>query len=121
MSHVSGSLAHELEIVGCKATRIGMDGDSASRLEDATAFGDLVQDRGDSLLGQGGAVQRDAVACGDPGLAGAAMEPSMRSVLASRPVTVKLSWPDHAKSDNRNSGNSSERGRPWRSEGRNET
>jgi hypothetical protein len=64
------------------ADGIGMDLDQAGRLEDAAALGDVFQDGEDFLLGQVGAVQRGALAFGEPGPAGAAVEQPILAVLA---------------------------------------
>ena len=44
------------------ADGIGMDLDQPRRLEDATALGDVLEDRGELILGQVGAVQRGPLA-----------------------------------------------------------
>jgi hypothetical protein len=59
-----------------------MDLDQPGRLEDAAALGDVFQDREDLVLGQVGAVQRGALAFGEPGPAGAAVEQPIWAVLA---------------------------------------
>src|SRR5947209_7355436 len=64
------------------ADGIGMDLDQARRLEDAAALGDVVEDRGDLVLGQVGAVQRGALAFGEAGAAGAAIEEAELALLA---------------------------------------
>jgi hypothetical protein len=64
------------------ADGVGMDLDQARRLEDATALGDMVEDRGDLVLRQVGAVQRGALAFGEPGAAGAAIEQAILSGFA---------------------------------------
>src|SRR3954449_3997035 len=51
-----------------------MDLDQARRLADAAPLGDVFEDRGDLVLGQVGAVQRGALALGEAGAAGAAVE-----------------------------------------------
>src|SRR5262249_56055864 len=67
---------------GVAADGIGMDLDQPSRLEDAAAFGDVFEDRGDFILGQMGAVQRRAFAFGEPRAAGAAVEQAILAELA---------------------------------------
>ena len=78
-----GRVGHQLVVRGAgmftggaavAADGIGVDLDQARRLEDATALGDVLEDRGDLVLGQVGAVQRGALAFGEPGAAGAAIE-----------------------------------------------
>src|SRR5262249_60041412 len=59
---------------GIAADGIRMDLDQAGRLEDATTLGDVLEDRGDRVLGQVGAVQRGSFALGEAGAAGAAKE-----------------------------------------------
>jgi len=59
---------------GIASDGIGMDLDQPGRLADATAFGDVFEDRGDSVLGQMGAVQRGPLALGEAVAAGAAIE-----------------------------------------------
>jgi hypothetical protein len=59
-----------------------MDLEQSGRLEDATAFGDGLEDRGDLVLGQMGAVQRGALALGEAVAAGAAREQAGLPVLA---------------------------------------
>ena len=56
------------------ADGIGMDLDQARRLEDATTLVDVLEDRGDLVLGQVGAVQRGSLAFGEPVMTGAAIE-----------------------------------------------
>jgi hypothetical protein len=53
---------------------IGMDLDQARRLENTTTLVDVIEDRGDRVLGQVGPVQRGALAFGEAGAAGAAIE-----------------------------------------------
>jgi hypothetical protein len=67
---------------GVAADGIGMDLDQPSRLEDAAALGDMFEDRGDLVLRQMGAVQRGALALGEPGAAGAAVEQAILAGLA---------------------------------------
>jgi hypothetical protein len=64
------------------ADGVGMDLDQARRLEDATTLVDVFEDRVDIVLGQVGAVQRGALAFGEPGTAGAAIEQPILSGLA---------------------------------------
>lgn len=67
---------------GIAADGIGMDLDQPSGLEDAAALGDVLEDRGDLVLGQVGAVQRSALAFGEPGAAGAAVKQTILAELA---------------------------------------
>ena len=67
---------------GVAAHGIGMDLDQPRRLEDAAALSDVLEDRGDLVLGQMGAVQRGAFAFGEPGTAGAAVEQAILAELA---------------------------------------
>src|SRR5262245_16614982 len=64
------------------ADGIGMDVDQPGGLQDATAFGDVVQDGGDFVRGQVGAVQRGAFALGEAAPAGAAVEEPKLAELA---------------------------------------
>src|ERR1700730_1916916 len=64
------------------ADGVGMDLDQARRLEDTTTLGDVFEDRGDLVLGQVGAVQRGALAFGEAGAAGAAIEQAKLPGLA---------------------------------------
>jgi len=64
------------------ADGIGMDLDQPRRLEDATALGDVLEDRGELILGQVGAVQRGPLALGEPVAAGAAIEQAILPGLA---------------------------------------
>ena len=59
---------------GIASDGIGMDLDQARRLEDATTLVDVLEDRGDLVLGQVGAVQRGSLAFGEPVMTGAAIE-----------------------------------------------
>jgi hypothetical protein len=59
-------------VLGLVADGIGMDVDQPCGLEDATALGDVVEDREDLVLGQMGAIQRCALAFGAVGPATAA-------------------------------------------------
>src|SRR5262249_16632881 len=67
---------------GVAADGIGMDLDQPGRLEDAAALGDVFAERSDLGLGQVGAVQRGALALGEPGAAGAAVEQTILAGLA---------------------------------------
>ena len=64
------------------ADGIGMDLDQARRLEDATTLVDVFEDRGDLVLGQVGAVERGALAFGEPVATGAAREQAKLPGLA---------------------------------------
>src|SRR4051794_7646853 len=64
------------------ADGIGMDLDQTGRLEDTTALVDVLEDRGDLVLGQVGAVQRRALALGEAGAAGATIEEPILPGLA---------------------------------------
>jgi hypothetical protein len=59
-----------------------MDLDQACRLEDATALMEVFEDRGGFVLGQVGPVQWGALAFGEPGATGAAIEESKLAGLA---------------------------------------
>src|SRR5512143_109937 len=56
--------------------RVPMHAHEPLGLADAVALGDVVQDRGDGLLGQAGAEQRGALALGEASLARVAVEQS---------------------------------------------
>jgi hypothetical protein len=59
-----------------------MDLDQARRLEDAATLGDVFEDREDLVFGQVGAIQRRALAFGEAGPAGAALEQPILLELA---------------------------------------
>src|SRR5262249_57983492 len=59
-----------------------MDLQQPSRLEDATSLGDMLQDRDDFALRQVGAIKRGALALGEAGATGAAIEQAILPLLA---------------------------------------
>jgi hypothetical protein len=67
---------------GVAGDGVGMDLDQPCRLADSAAFGDVLEDRGDLVLGQVGAVQRGPLALGEAGAAGAAIEQAILAGLA---------------------------------------
>jgi len=68
--------------VGEAEDGVAVDAEEASGLADAVAFGQVVQDRDGGGLGQMAAVQRGALAFGEAGAAGVAVELSELLVLA---------------------------------------
>jgi hypothetical protein len=61
---------------------VAMDADEAPGLSDAVAFGQVFQDRDGSLLREVAAIQRRALALGEAGAAGIAVELAELLVLA---------------------------------------
>src|SRR5262249_32255200 len=67
---------------GVAADGVGMDLDQPRRREDTTTLGDVLEDRGDRLLGQVGAIQRGALALREAGAAGTTIEQAILAVLS---------------------------------------
>jgi hypothetical protein len=72
---------------------VAMDADEASSLADAVAFGEVIKDGSGLLVGHAAVEQRSALALGEAGLAGVAVEQADVVLLAVAIADGKVSGP----------------------------